>query len=1003
VKWLLLPLLALCYLCTDAQPQPAGQVEHFDKVIAPLLARRCLDCHSGSKPRGKLDLTSRQTALAGGKFIVPGKAEASLLWQHVNAGKMPPKKPLPATEKELLRSWINAGAVWGADSIDPFRYTTDTRAGHDWWSLQPVVRPPLPKVQNPTWIRNPIDAFVLARLEAKQLSPSTPANRATLIRRLYFDLIGLPPAPEEVAAFVHDPAPDAYEKLVERLLASPHYGERWARHWLDVARFGESNGFEHDELRPNAWPYRDWVIQALNQDMPFDQFARLQLAGDVLIPGEPQGIVATGFLVAGGYDTVGQEQQSVAMKAVVRQDELEDLVSTVGQTFLGLTAHCARCHDHKFDPVRQKEYYQLSAALAGVYHGQRNVVPAAALQDFAKKQKSWQTERDALVLELEQLEAPIRQQILAERKKSPKPVQAVPEALARWDFKKGLKDSAGSLHATLNGDAQLNPEGLVLSGKTGYAATLPLKQDIQARTLTAWVRLANLSQKGGAVISLQSLDGNVFDAIVFGEKEAGHWMAGSDGFQRTKSFQAFPEADADKDFIHLAIVYAENGTITAYRNGKPYGKPYQSKGPLKFVAGKAQLVFGIRHTPAQPGRMLAGTVRQAELFERPLTAQEIAALAGKNSDYISEKEIVAHLDAPSKARHTKLLLQMQQVQKMLQLPPPTQLAYAVTPKAPGPTHVLIRGNPAQKGELVQPRGVAALVGLSAEFGLTTTSSDAQRREKLAAWITHPKNPLFTRVIVNRLWQHHFGTGLVDTPNDFGFNGGKPSHPELLNWLADEMVRQKFSLKAMHRLMVTSATYRQSSGYNAEAMKIDAQNRLLWRKNPTRLEAEAVRDAMLMIAGQLNSKMGGPGFQDFKVTIRGATYYYVAADPVGFEFQCRTIYRTSARSGRNTLLDTLDCPDPSTATHKRLVTTTPLQALSLLNNSFVLRMADHFAARIKAEVGPDITKQIVRAYWLAYGRPPTAKEIALVQPVVQVHGLSVLCRAIVNSNEFVYID
>ena len=308
-----------------------------------------------------------------GVVIVPGKPDASLLWQFVNEGKMPPKKPLRAAEKTCCGRGSQQGRSRGSDPIDPFRATTDKLAGYDWWALQPVVRPKLPAAKNIRWSRNAIDAFVLHKLEGRGLHPAAPADRRTLIRRLSFDLLGLPPTPEEVAAFENDPSPEAYERLVDRYLHSPQYGVRWARHWLDVVRFGESNGFEFDEPRPNAWPYRDWVVNALNRDMPYDKFVRLQLAGDVLRPDDADAVKATGFLVAGAYDTVGQTQQSKAMKCVVRQDELEDIVGTVGQTFLGCTIHCARCHDHKFDPIRQVEYYRLTAALGGVRHGVRTL------------------------------------------------------------------------------------------------------------------------------------------------------------------------------------------------------------------------------------------------------------------------------------------------------------------------------------------------------------------------------------------------------------------------------------------------------------------------------------------------------------------------------------------------------------------------------------------------------------------------------------------------------
>src|SRR5487761_1149773 len=384
-------ILAVALLCDVAAatevPADDDEVQQFfDQGIAPLLARHCLGCHNPSDKKGGLDLTRREGLLEGGDSgpaVVPGKVEESLLWQRVSAGEMPPPRKAPEEvaglafeEKGLLRQWLAAGAKWGARPIDPLRFTTDRRAGADWWSLRPLAPARPPDVTGPGQTINGIDAFVRARLERFGLHQSPPADRRTLIRRLSFDLIGLPPTPEEVAAFSNDVSPRACEELVDRLLASPHYGERWARHWLDVVRYAESQGFERDRLRPNAWPYRDWVVSALNDDMPYDQFIRWQVAGDVLLPGNPRAVIATGFLVAGSWDEVGQTQQSEAMKAVVRQDELEDIVGVTAQTFLGLTAHCARCHDHKFDPVSQVDYYRLAAALSGVRHGERELPSA---------------------------------------------------------------------------------------------------------------------------------------------------------------------------------------------------------------------------------------------------------------------------------------------------------------------------------------------------------------------------------------------------------------------------------------------------------------------------------------------------------------------------------------------------------------------------------------------------------------------------------------------------
>jgi hypothetical protein len=711
-----LPALVLLLWHSQARGE-VDQGGNFDLRVAPILARRCLDCHSGSDPKGKLDLSRHTTALAGGESgpaIVPGKVGESLLWERISADEMPPKAPLPAAEKTAIRDWIASGASWGTDPIDAFQVSTARRAGRDWWSLQPVNRPAPPAVVRADWARNPIDAFVREKQAASGLAPAGEASRRSLARRLSFDLLGLPPTPEEVDAFVRDTSPAAYEQLVERLLASPHYGVRWARWWLDLARFGESHGFEYDELRPNAWRYRDWVVDAFNRDLGYDEFARLQLAGDVSRPGDPAAITATGFLVAGPYDTPGQNQQSLIMKAVVRGDELEELVGTVGQTFLGLTVNCARCHDHKFDPIRQVEYYGLASALCGVRHGER----------------------------------------------------------------------------------------------------------------------------------------------------------------------------------------------------------------------------------------------------------DLSAILGKGSK-----------------------------------------AYAVSPREAGAMHVHVRGNPNQLGNLVNAGGVAAVVAPGARFGLPADAPESRRRMALAGWICSARNPLFARVIVNRLWQAHFGVGLVETPSDLGWNGGKPSHPELLDWLASELVEERWSLKAMHRKIVSSATYRQSSTASALANRKDAGDRLLWRKAPVRLEAEMVRDAMLAIAGILDLKLSGPSFKDQQVSQAPGTpaMLYAPLDPRTPGLSRRSLFRLWARGGRSTLLDAFDCPDPSTAAPRRAVTTTPLQALALLNNALVLHLSDAFAVRLVRDAGPDAGRQVERAYRLAFARDPAPDEKERAARVVTEFGPSTLARAIFNSNEFLYLD
>jgi hypothetical protein len=572
--------------------------------------------------------------------------------------------------------------------------------------------------------------------------------------------------------------------------------------------------------------------------------------------------------------------------------------------------------------------------------------------------------------------------------------------LAHWDFDDDLRDRVGGLHGRAHGGARLRKGGLVLDGKQAYVATAPLKSDLAAKTLEVWLSLADLRQAGGGAIGIQSLDGGTFDSIVFAEVEPARWMAGSDTFTRTRSFQGPPESEADERTVQITIVYASDGTITGYRNGRPYGKPYQGPPPPKFAAEGAQVVFGLRHGSAGGNRMLAGVLDRARVYDRALTADEVAASADPNR-FVSDADIEARLAPTSRALRRQLLEQKEQLKK-LSAEPLKHECYAVTSRQPEPSHLLLRGDTRQPSEVVAAGGVSAVGGVSADFQLPPDAPEGQRRVALARWVTSRQSPLFSRVIVNRLWHHHFGMPLVDTPNDFGFNGGRPSHAELLDWLASKLMDENWSLKQLHRTIVLSATYRQASLRDPAAAQ-DADNRLLWRKSPQRLEAEAVRDAVLSVAGELNPARGGPGFRDCNEVLRSGSYSYEPADPVGAEFNRRSIYRVWTRGGRSALLDTFDCPDPSTTSPKRAVTITPIQALTLLNNSFMLRMAERFAERIQREAGSDVARQITRAYQLAFARDPTDDEVAAARPSVERHGLSVLARAIFNSNEFLYVD
>ena len=535
--------------------------------------------------------------------------------------------------------------------------------------------------------------------------------------------------------------------------------------------------------------------------------------------------------------------------------------------------------------------------------------------------------------------------------------------------------------------------------------TAAVPTELKEKTLEAWVQVETLDQRGGGVISLESIGGGVFDAIVFAEREKNRWMAGSNGFVRTESFNGPAELEAAKRIVHVAIVYQADGTIIGYRDGQPYGNPI-AKSPLQpYAAKSSRLLFGLRHSPGGGNRYLRGRIHKASLYDTALSPDAVAASAGTDSDYVSEVEIVAALTpekaklrAVLKSRVTKLTEERKQAEAAS-----NRTIYTMNPGAPAQIRFLTRGDIELEGDVVAPGAVASVSGVSANFELQPDASDADRRRKLADWITSPNNPLFPRVIVNRLWQYHFGNGLVKTSSDFGFNGGQPSHPELLDWLVGQFRTNGMRLKPLHRLIVTSSAYRQGSSTNEAAQKLDAENRLLWRKTPRRLEAESVRDAMLAVSGKLNTTMGGPGFQDVKlVPIKGTTYYE-PFDPDGDEFFRRTIYRFSPRGGRSALLDTFDCPDPATAAPRRAVTTTPLQALSLLNNSFVLRMSNYSADRIAEESGDDQSQQVERAWQLAIARSPTEAERQASTQLLSQHGLPALCRGLFNINEFVLVE
>lgn len=1008
VAWLIAPMAWLWWLADAGRAQMQVSVD-FDRQIVPILVSRCLECHNPQEKKGELDLTSSQTARLNPNVLGHGGVGSSILWQQVEQDVMPPTEPLPAHEKNLLRSWLEQNAVWGTmDPIDQLSITTDSRAGVDWWSLRPIVRPVIPNVRTVERFFNPVDAFIQQKLESRELALSPPADRATLLRRVYLDLLGLPPSPDQLSSFVNDPDKNAFSKIVDQLLDSPHYGERWGRHWLDVARYTESQGFEYDRFRPNAWHYRDYVIRSLNEDKPYDVFVKEQIAGDVAGFSAPdykvtsESTIATSLLVCGPWDQAGSSQANVRQRMATREEEMEDLVSVFGQAFLGLTINCARCHSHKFDPISQEDYFRIKACFDGVKHGERSIESPEETKERQQRLASLTALRNEAWEARARIEKDTRDSIL--RGSNQTEIVRGPMPYARWTFEDQVQDSVGGLHGELVGGATVKNGRLVLNGMGQFAKAAPLRQEFLLKTLEAWVVIADREQRGGGVLSIETPKGENFDSIVYGERQPRKWISGSNNFTRTQDLDGGPEDAPAEMVIHLAIVYRQDQTIDLYRNGKRYGAGYKVGSLASFPADSSQVLIGLRHSGAGNG-FLKAEIESASLYDRALNDQEVelSFLAGPNGGpVISQQELFTAMADNVKQRYIQAGQQVEQLNEQLGRISKPQVSYIGQRQQPPPTHRLIRGDVGKPAEVVSPAALSRLSIPSGDFKLGTESPESQRRLKLAEWLADPRHPLTPRVMVNRLWHYHFGRGLVETPNDFGFNGASPSHPELLDWLADEFVRGRapWSLKHIHRLILNSATYQQSSAINPLAMQIDADNALLWRYSPRRLEGEIVRDLMLAVSGELNSAMGGPSFMPFKVTSFNSDFYQ-PIDPIGPEFNRRTIYRANINSGKSAMMDALDCPDPSIKVPARRVTTTPIAALALMNNSFVQRQANKLAERLmKSSTSGE---RIDFCYQLCFSRSPTTSERLEAQSFVEQYGLEALSWAMLNSSEFLYID
>lgn len=794
----------------------------------------------------------------------------------------------------------------------------------DIWSFQRAAKPAVP----PLRASNPIDAFVEERRAKEGLTASPPADRRTMARRLYFNLTGLPPAPGELSAYLSDTSPDAYGRLVDRLLGSQRYGERWARYWLDIVHFGESHGYDKDKPRPNAWPYRDYVIQAANEDMPWWRFVQEQIAGDILFPNDPRATIATGFVAAGPWDFVGHVElpESKTDGLIARYNDRDDMVMTTMTSFLSLTVHCARCHDHKFDAITQEDYYRLQAVFAGV--------------DRADRVVDTHPEK--------------RRELLAERAQLEKFLDM--------------------------------PEGRRLS-TLGYHSAIEKKNDV-----TKWVQLDFSERRKieaiGLVPAFESYGAHPGPAFGF---PVSFRIDVSDD-PEFKTFQTIREENEFPTPGNFPVVTAADCEVRHVRITAT--KLWKRTDDWIFALGEAWVVSGGSNIAAQAAIRAADSIEAPSAWAKTNLVDGIAVVP-----YATDwKKWITH--SKERIRLARISTELKGLEG--------QMVYAAAADfkpsgnfkpagKPRPVHLLKRGDVKQPEREMEPGALEFFPDLPFKFASCET--EGQRRAQLAKWLTQKENMLLRRSIVNRVWQFHFGRGLVDSPNDFGHMGSEPTHPELLDWLAFWFVENGESIKALHKLILTSATYQQSSVENPEYAKKDSDNRFLWRMNRTRLEAEAVRDAMLSVSGQLDLRMGGPSDQQFFFKDDHSPIYdYTRFDVDSPNARRRSIYRFIVRSVPDPLMDTLDCPDPSLLAGKRNVTVTALQALATLNNPFVLKQAEHFASRLNNDAS-----RIGEAFELALSRRPTDAEHEALAGYARAHGLANVCRVIFNMSEFMFID
>lgn len=950
-------------LTAHAQTATPEGVEFFEKQVRPILADHCYACHSGNNTMGGLRLDSRAAMIKGGdrgSDLTPGQPEKSRLLTAIGyqdrALQMPPSGRLTADQIAVLTLWVKQGAVWPQDHATtpalPAKVPFDIKARARHWSFQPIKAGKPPKVRNASWPQTPIDNFILAKLEANGLSPAPPADRRTLIRRVTFDLIGLPPTPAEVQAFLADRSPNAYRKVIERLLASPHYGERWARHWLDLARYAETDGHEFDFDKPGAYEYRDYVIRALNADVPYDQFVREQIAGDLLL--NPRRHPTEGFnesILGTGFFYLGEGTHSPVDLLEDEALRVDNQVDVFSKTFLGLSVGCARCHDHKFDPISTKDYY----ALSGVLHSSRYQVTALTPPQRLQPTLS----------ELEQ----VTSQLEALTAETPIPVPPAPQipsdAVLFEDF------------------SHPNWQGWTVTGEAFGSGPRPVS--FAVITVKGEPHLERLARFPAA------------DSGALSERLQGTLRSRT--FQITKSKILYHMAGHDAE-VNLIIDNFQRIRDPIYGGLKirPDSRDrlaWYTQDVSKWKGHRAYIEI----LDPGPGRIVVDRVLFSDNV--PLPDPAPAAPAAKSGAEASVVQTAAFVDS---SRLSALLERRRVLETAI---PAARWAMAMADGTAENDHVHIRGNWLTLGPEVPRRFLTVFDNKSQPL-----SREGSGRLELAERMIAPSDPLLPRVLVNRLWQHHFGEGIVRSPDDFGIMGQPPTHPELLDYLAAEFVRRGWSLKQMHRMMVLSSAYQMSSRPTPQADQNDPTNRLLHRMPVRRLEAEAIRDAILAVSGRLDATLYGPSVMPYLTPFMEGRGRPAASGPLDGAGR-RSLYISVRRNFLTPMFLAFDYPVPFSAMGRRTVSSVPAQALTLMNDPFVVQQAEVWANRVLAVPGATPRERVIRMYQTAYSRPPDASELAAALAFLaeqsRHYGVKDdprawrdLCHILFNVKEFIFV-